>query len=60
MLLEEVARDSVTQRKLNEGSEMHRIPRKQFTAVFESFTEPRQGAFDGPGDALRASPSAPP
>ena len=40
MLLEEVARDSVTQRKLNEGSEMHRIPRKQFTAVFESFTNP--------------------
>ena len=40
MLLEEVARDSVTQRKLNEGSEMHRIPRKQFTAVFESFTDP--------------------
>jgi hypothetical protein len=40
MLLEKVARDSVTQRKLNEGSEMHRIPRKQFTAVFESFTNP--------------------
>jgi hypothetical protein len=40
MLLEEVARDSVTQRKLNEGSEMHRIPRKQYTAVFESFTDP--------------------
>jgi hypothetical protein len=40
MLLEKVARDSVTQRKLNEGSEMHRIPRKQYTAVFESFTDP--------------------
>jgi len=40
LLLEEVARDSVTQRKLNEGSEMHRIPRKQYTAVFESFTNP--------------------
>jgi hypothetical protein len=40
LLLEKVARDSVTQRKLNEGSEMHRIPRKQYTAVFESFTNP--------------------
>jgi len=40
LLLEEVARDSATQRKLNEGSEMHRIPRKQYTAVFESFTNP--------------------
>jgi hypothetical protein len=40
LLLEEVARDSVTQRKLNEGSEVHRIPRKQYTAVFESFTNP--------------------
>ena len=40
MLLEEVARDPVTQRKLNEGSELHRIPRKQYTAIFESFTNP--------------------
>jgi len=40
LLLEEVARDSATQRKLNEGSETHRIPRKQYTAVFESFTNP--------------------
>ena len=40
LLLEEIAGDSVTQRKLNEGSEMHRIPRKQYTAVFESFTDP--------------------
>ena len=40
LLLEEIARDSLTQRKLNEGSEMHRIPRKQYTAVFESFTNP--------------------
>jgi hypothetical protein len=44
MLLENVARDSVTQRKLNEGSEMHRIPRKQYTAVFESFTNPGKAA----------------
>ena len=39
-LLETVARDPVTQRKLNEGSELHRIPRKQYTAIFESFTNP--------------------
>ena len=39
-LLETVARDSVTQRKLNEGSELHRIPRKQYTAIFESFANP--------------------
>jgi hypothetical protein len=41
-LLEEVARDTVTQRKLNEGSHHHRIPRKQYTEVFESFTNPRK------------------
>jgi len=40
MLLETVARDSVTQRKLNEGSRQHRIPRKQYTAVYSSFTNP--------------------
>ena len=40
LLLEEVANDSLTQRKLNEGSIQHRIPRKQYTAVFESFTNP--------------------
>ena len=40
MLLEEVACDPVTQRKLNEGSELYRIPRKQYTAIFESFTNP--------------------
>jgi hypothetical protein len=40
LLHEEVAGDSLTQRKLNEGSEVHRIPRKQYTAVFESFTNP--------------------
>jgi len=39
-LLETVALGSVTQRKLNEGSELHRIPRKQYTAIFESFTNP--------------------
>jgi len=40
LLLETVASDSLTQRKLNEGSIQHRIPRKQYTAVFESFTNP--------------------
>ena len=40
LLLEEVARENLTQRKLNEGSELHRIPRKQYTAIFESFTNP--------------------
>ena len=40
MLLEAVASASVTQRKLNEGSASHRIPRKQYTEIFESFTNP--------------------
>ena len=39
-LLETVAPASVTQRKLNEGSAAHRIPRKQYTEIFESFTNP--------------------
>ncbi len=40
LLLEEVACGSLTQRKLNEGSVLHRIPRKQYTEIFESFTDP--------------------
>jgi hypothetical protein len=40
ILLEGIATDSLTQRKLNEGSQEHRIPRKRYTAVFESFTDP--------------------
>jgi len=40
LLLEEVAGHTVTQRKLNEGSQPHRIPRKQYTAILESFTNP--------------------
>ncbi len=40
LLLETVARESLTQRKLNEGSALHRIPRKQYTEIFESFTDP--------------------
>jgi hypothetical protein len=39
-LIEEAATDSLVQRKLNEGSRRNRIPRKQFTAVFESITDP--------------------
>jgi len=42
LLLEEIAGESPTQRKLNEGSQLHRIPRKQYTAIFESFTNPGQ------------------
>ena len=44
VLLERVATDTVTQRKLNEGSRERRIPRKRYTAVFESFTDPMQAA----------------
>ncbi len=40
LLLDSVAFHKVTQRKLNEGSAAHRIPRKQYTAVLESFTDP--------------------
>jgi len=40
LLLETLAPASVTQRKLNEGSALHRIPRKQYTEIFESFTDP--------------------
>lgn len=41
-LVEHAAVDPLVQRKLNEGSVAHRIPRKQFTAVFNSFTDPRK------------------
>ncbi|MEM1206975.1 MAG: YiiX/YebB-like N1pC/P60 family cysteine hydrolase [Acidobacteriota bacterium] len=39
-LLEELAVDSLTQRKLNEGCGARRIPRKVYTGIFESFTDP--------------------
>lgn len=39
-LVEEVAPGPVTRRKLDEGSPHRRIPRKQFTGVFESFSDP--------------------
>jgi hypothetical protein len=41
LLVERVATDELVQRKLNEGSAELRIPRKQYTAVFESLTSPR-------------------
>lgn len=41
-LVEETATHTITQRKLNEGNEDHRIPRKQFTVIFESFTDPQK------------------
>ncbi|MCP4897937.1 MAG: hypothetical protein GY906_13275 [bacterium] len=42
LLIEHVANHSNIQRKLNEGSPEHRIPRKQYTRIFESFTSPRK------------------
>ncbi len=39
-LIEDAATGSPAQRKLNEGSSGHRIPRKQFTRIFESLTDP--------------------
>ena len=44
-LLEELAVDSLTQRKLNQGVGSLRIPRRQYTAVFESFTDIRKAAL---------------
>jgi hypothetical protein len=41
MVLEDVASNGLVQRKLNEGSVAHRIPRKQYTAIFESFSDPK-------------------
>lgn len=39
-LVEEVACHSLVQRKLNEGSLLHRIPRKHLTSVFKSLADP--------------------
>ena len=41
LLVQDVATHSVTQRKLNEGSAERRIPRKHYTAIFESLSLPR-------------------
>ncbi len=40
-LVEDVATDALTQRKLNEGDAARRIPRKQFTVIFKSLGSPR-------------------
>jgi len=40
-LVEELASDSLAQRKLNEPSARYRIPRKQFSQVFRSLANPR-------------------
>jgi len=37
----EIASDRITQRKLNEGSARHRIPRRQYTIIYRSVTSPR-------------------
>jgi hypothetical protein len=39
-LIEDLATHRLVQRKLNEGATALRIPRKQFTAVFESLSDP--------------------
>jgi hypothetical protein len=44
-LVERLAVHSATQRKLNQGDREHRIPRKRFTAIFESFTDPASALF---------------
>ncbi len=40
LLVDELASDSLTQRKFNEAAPELRIPRKQFTAIFESLADP--------------------
>ncbi len=40
LLLERVAVHTIVQRKLNEGVPEHNVQRKQYTAIFEAFTEP--------------------
>ena len=53
-LVEQLATDGLVQRKLNEGSPEHRIPRKQYTAVFDSLSSPRQALeLLGAAHALR-------
>lgn len=41
LLVERVATHRLVQRKLNEAAPDHRIPRKQFTAIFKSLVNPR-------------------
>ena len=39
-LVEDLARDRLVRRKLNERNLRHRIPRKQFTAIYRNLTHP--------------------
>ena len=39
-LLTTLATSTLIQRKLNEGSTLYRIPRKQFSAIFSGYTDP--------------------
>lgn len=40
LLIEQIASHTLTQRKLNEACPVYRIPRKQYTHIFESLTNP--------------------
>ena len=42
LLVEHLATERLIQRKLNEGDPARRLPRKQYTAVYESLTDPWQ------------------
>jgi len=39
-LIDDIAIDKLTQKKLNEKSPVHRVPRKQYTKIFRAFTDP--------------------
>lgn len=39
-LVDDIAIDKLTQKKLNEKSPVHRVPRKQYTKIFHAFTDP--------------------
>ena len=39
-LIDDIATDKLTQKKLNEKSPVHRVPRKQYTKIFHAFTDP--------------------
>ncbi|MEM8931375.1 MAG: YiiX/YebB-like N1pC/P60 family cysteine hydrolase [Acidobacteriota bacterium] len=58
-LLESLATDRLTQRKLNQGFVERRIPRKVYTSIFDSFTEPTTALLlDQAVEARLASSSA--
>jgi len=39
LLIDELAKHKLVQRKINEGSPQHRIPRKVFTSIYESLSD---------------------